>query len=919
MKLRSNRLHLQLRISLAIVLALLPAFLTYDLAAASTRSEQIAQLQEDKNLYAERFNTAQKRIVYMYNLPVDAGPFLNAYNTFGQAINQLSTDDANIATAEQNLLAAQLELESLPDLISSSQTTVDAWQVSVDVARTTSDEATAARESLEADKTSLTSDRDSAESAYQASVTNGSVTETFLNGAIQTGVQVLKEGTTPVTTTGNPYLSNGSYSSNTSNGVLYINQYPANFEIKPPAPATYVEFYTYARNGNQTVTVTFTDNTTATFVNPNGVGNNSCPGYECLVTYTAPAGKAFTSLYFPSDFDIFMIDNVTFTTNSYDPTAYQTYLDAQAALDDYIAYTYSPAVITETSALQDLAFAQSSYDSAVAYYATVSSQQYADQLSTNIETKQQELDTAFNDYDISYQDVLVKQNDVLVELQAYESEVPPVPDAPAFPENIIIVTADEGQSVTVQGPANTYLTNVLFASYGTPDNFNTTACHAASSSEIVQSMLTSEQRVLSLTFSADNGTFQDPCSGTPKWFQAAIQYEYIPTLLAPTNVVAVENEDQSVTITWDPAQTLGGAEVERYAVFFFVGESGWAVASTETSITIQPEVFESTGGLDATYEFRVRADNDSEAIYSQFSAPAPVQEFVPEPTPEPTPTPTPTPEPTQPVVVPPAPEPTPEPTQEPEPEPVVTPTPTPSEPEPTPTPEATPEPSPSETPTPTPSPEPEPTPSEEPSVPVETPAPTPEPTVAPSPTPTPTQAPQPEPSPTATPTSTPTPQPTPTATPTPTPTPAPEPIDPEAPLEIKEEVSSENIVAAVAEILKIEEPRLLTEVQQEVIKEAAYETFETAEPGSEEYEAALEALAVVAQADDPELPEELAAVPLVGAAAEAVLEVFNDLGNIGADMAPETREKSEKVVVAAVIVGQIALTASMATSLSIKP
>lgn len=45
---------------------------------------------------------------------------------------------------------------------------------------------------------------------------------------------------------------------------------------------------------------------------------------------------------------------------------------------------------------------------------------------------------------------------------------------------------------------------------------------------------------------------------------------------------------------------------------------------------------------------------------------------------------------------------------------------------------------------------------------------------------------------------------------------------------------------------------------------------------------------------------------MVGAVAEEVLELFNDLGNIGADIAPEVRERAEEVAVAAVIVGQIA-------------
>jgi hypothetical protein len=72
-------------------------------------------------------------------------------------------------------------------------------------------------------------------------------------------------------------------------------------------------------------------------------------------------------------------------------------------------------------------------------------------------------------------------------------------------------------------------------------------------------------------------------------------------------------------------------------------------------------------------------------------------------------------------------------------------------------------------------------------------------------------------------------------------------------------------------------------------------------------------LAEEAKADDPVVPQELAAIPLLGDAAVAVLEAFNALGNLGADIRPEVREKAQEVVVSSVIVGQIA-TASMATS-----
>jgi len=79
-------------------------------------------------------------------------------------------------------------------------------------------------------------------------------------------------------------------------------------------------------------------------------------------------------------------------------------------------------------------------------------------------------------------------------------------------------------------------------------------------------------------------------------------------------------------------------------------------------------------------------------------------------------------------------------------------------------------------------------------------------------------------------------------------------------------------------------------------------------------ETPAEVLMAAAVEDDPELPEELAAIPVLGVAAQAVMEAFNALGNVGADMSPEVREEAQKTVVASVIVSQVATTASAAAA-----
>jgi hypothetical protein len=260
------------------------------------------------------------------------------------------------------------------------------------------------------------------------------------------------------------------------------------------------------------------------------------------------------------------------------------------------------------------------------------------------------------------------------------------------------------------------------------------------------------------------------------------------------------------------------------------------------------------------------------------------------------PSPEPSPEPVQPPILPQPVEPSPEPSPEPS---IVLPTP-----EPTPSTSSDPvSPVPSES-------EPIPTPEPSPTEPV---TPKPEQTPTPSPTPiTPTPQPSPTPAPSETPKPTPSPIPTPIV-PEPEPEKKPTPTEQPVVVEIKEPITAENITAVVAELATVV-PQQLTQEQQTLITEAAIETFQTAEQGSPEYQAALDALLVVAQADDIVVDEELAAIPLLGNAAVAAAEVFNALGNAGADMSPQVREQSEKVVIASVIVANIALTATSAAT-----
>jgi hypothetical protein len=431
---------------------------------------------------------------------------------------------------------------------------------------------------------------------------------------------------------------------------------------------------------------------------------------------------------------------------------------------------------------------------------------------------------------------------------------------------------------------------------------------------------------------------------TESLYTQVLAIPVMPFISVPTDVQAELNGNE-ITITWD-APTESTVPIERYAIFWSYNnfETGYAISSTTTSATI-------TVPDGVTVSIKVRADNDSEVVFSDFSQPVVV-------------------------IVPPAPiPPTPPTTPEGavtvnegssvditapegqriasifayygspddgtlgadvsqtltelfagstsatinadnsvfgdtapgvtkvlifvvtyEADPSFTPAPSPSEPEPTPTPVDPETPNPVEPPSPTPTPsEPEPA---EPDAPPTTPvAPEPEPSQEPEPEETPTTRPEP-------------------VTPVP-PTTNPQPSDPTPPNDPEKEsiTSAEDLPEKITPevLMSIDLGQIvatdLTPTQVDALIQAALETFETAEKGSSEYEQALDALYLASQADDIVLDEALASIPLLGNVLSGAVELFNFLGNAGADMSPQVREQSEKTIIAAVIVAQIALSA----------
>jgi len=294
-------------------------------------------------------------------------------------------------------------------------------------------------------------------------------------------------------------------------------------------------------------------------------------------------------------------------------------------------------------------------------------------------------------------------------------------------------TVNENGTLTLTAPEGYKISGVQFASYGTPVNYQIGSCHASNSGTKVEEAISNE----SLTIQASNDVFGDPCSGVGKRLSVILTIEPIViqrSLSAPTNLQG-QIDGSTVTISWD-APIEGNTPVERYAIFWSYDNwaSGWAITST----TLNASISDIPAGVQV--QIKVRADNDSFAIYSEWSNEISLEST---PTPEPTPAPNPTPS------IEPTPSPSPTPTAEPS--PTENPSPEPTEPSPTPSPEPEPtsEPTPSSSPSPesepTPIAQPEPTPEPEPSTPEPTPSPSP--TPSPEATPTPILSPSPEPNP----------------------------------------------------------------------------------------------------------------------------------------------------------------------------
>jgi hypothetical protein len=132
----------------------------------------------------------------------------------------------------------------------------------------------------------------------------------------------------------------------------------------------------------------------------------------------------------------------------------------------------------------------------------------------------------------------------------WDQQCPPEPPTIIYPEDAIYITVDENGQINYTAPTGMKINQILFASYGTPNNYQYGFCHATNSSSLVQSAINNNQLVID----AINDVFGDPCSGTGKRLSIVITIEIDQTYVAPSPTASPEPQpSESPTPTEEPS------------------------------------------------------------------------------------------------------------------------------------------------------------------------------------------------------------------------------------------------------------------------------------------------------------------------------------------------------------------------------
>lgn len=127
----------------------------------------------------------------------------------------------------------------------------------------------------------------------------------------------------------------------------------------------------------------------------------------------------------------------------------------------------------------------------------------------------------------------------------------------SYPDTAVKVSADEGWGLRYEAPLGMRINQVLFASYGTPINYQYSSCHANNSLQLVQEAI----RNNILQIPASNNIFGDPCGGEYKKLSVVLTIEPDPNWTPSPEPTPTETETVQPTPTTTPEPTPSPSEV----------------------------------------------------------------------------------------------------------------------------------------------------------------------------------------------------------------------------------------------------------------------------------------------------------------------------------------------------------------------